>query len=196
MHLNLIDGILLVILVFFALRGFLRGLLVEMLILAGWLVSFALAVHSYEPAGNILARILHPTPFVKVMLGFTSVFFLVFSFFHILARVVRSRFEGSGWVNHLGGSLIGLLKGAWMAGILAAGLAWMPAGGAGRVSKSVLLRPLSTVTNATFPLISRFTPGTKKFVKDLELAFKQTMGSMFEDPLRDQLEDFEENIRK
>ncbi|MBN1892859.1 CvpA family protein [bacterium] len=195
MHLNLIDWILLVILLFFILRGFLRGLLVELLILAGWLVSYALAVHAYGQAGDILAHVLHPAPFVRIGLGFAAVFSLVFFFFHILARFVRGRFAGPGWLSRLGGSLIGLLKGTWMAGILAAGLAWMPSGEGGRMSRTLLLRPLCAVTKATFPLISQFTPGTKKFVKDLEQAFKQSISSVVEDPLKDQLEDFEDKIR-
>src|SRR5690242_14085645 len=105
---NLIDIIILAVLVFFALKGMLRGLVNEASSLAGLILGSWLAYRYYPLLSEPIRNILHIPAHVSAFLAFILLLMLTGIIAHILGNIITTavRVVMLGSINRLGGILI------------------------------------------------------------------------------------------
>jgi membrane protein required for colicin V production len=111
-HMNWVDFVFLVVIVYSALTGAWLGFLAEALSVAGVLAGTIVAGVSYTSAASVLGSLGVPTN-ARAWLGFVVCFVLVSLVFRLIALRARriSRVMGIGWTNALTGALLGILAG-------------------------------------------------------------------------------------
>ena len=117
MKFNIIDGIVLVSVFFGMWRGFVAGLVREVMHLVGLFVAFALSMYLMKPFGLLLqgwVNIVDVPGEGGVLAAFAIVFVAVFSIFFILARLLERALSALklGFVNQTLGGAFGGLKSA------------------------------------------------------------------------------------
>lgn len=110
---NLFDIIILVILLFFATKGLLRGLVNEAASLAGLILGGWLAYHYYPTLSLPIHKLLHIPTHVAAFLAFILLLMLTGVIAHILGNIITAalRVFMLGSLNRLGGLLIGAAEG-------------------------------------------------------------------------------------
>lgn len=117
---NLLDIIILAVLVFFALKGMLRGLVNEASSLAGLILGSWLAYRYYPVLSEPIRNILHVPAHVSAFLAFMLLLMLTGVIAHILGNIITTavRVVMLGSINRLGGILIGAAEGALLLSML------------------------------------------------------------------------------
>ena len=145
---NIVDLILLVVLFFFGLRGYFKGLFRETLSLAGLVIGFMAAVRYSEALARVGEAYWQVAPLVLKGAAFVGVFFVVYFLFNVIGWLLhRSEkvlfLQG---LNRLGGIAIGLGKGAAVMALafsFAGSVTWVPQSAKDQLQSSVLVAPLS-----------------------------------------------------
>ena len=118
---NVIDITILVILGFFCLKGFFRGIIMEVFTLLGLLAAYVIALREM----NIVAGWINSLVSLPSLFTSTLSFFLIFLAISLLCRWLAgllrhvTRWTFLGWVDRGGGMAFGLFKGALVASLLA-----------------------------------------------------------------------------
>ncbi|MEI6206398.1 MAG: CvpA family protein [Desulfuromonadales bacterium] len=110
---NLIDIIILVIIVCFAVKGLARGLVNEAASLAGLLVGGWLAYHYYPLLSVPIKNFFHLPASLSSFLAFIVILLLTGICAHIIGNIITAalRLVMLGSINRLGGLLIGAAEG-------------------------------------------------------------------------------------
>ena len=110
---NFIDIIILVTLLFFALKGVVRGLVNETASLAALILGGWIAYHYYPALSVPLRNILHIPAHVAAFLAFMLLLMLTGFIAHILGNIITAalRVVMLGSLNRIGGLLIGAAEG-------------------------------------------------------------------------------------
>ncbi|MGQ9848037.1 MAG: CvpA family protein [Bacteroidales bacterium] len=115
---QIIDIILIVPFLWFGLKGLINGLLKELFSTLALLLGLYAAIHFSSYVGNFLAGLLSSTsPYFK--LGCFAITFIGALLGMKLGTWIVERFfskVGIGWLNKLGGLVLGLLKGVFIVG--------------------------------------------------------------------------------
>ena len=121
MSLNYIDYIILVILVFFLIQGYLKGIIISLATIAALVLGIYAAVHFSNYLDATLLEHLHPSRKWLPILSFSITFVLVVFAVMLVAKLAEKLVDvvGMGFFNHLGGAALGLVKGAILISILA-----------------------------------------------------------------------------
>lgn len=125
MPLNYLDIFILIIMLFFGIRGALRGFLEEVSTLIGIVGGFYLArTYSVELIpyleGLFSASTAHVVAFVAIMLVIMLIVSLVA---RLIAKMLDVAFAG--WIDHLFGALFGVIKGFVIAFIVTYAISWL-----------------------------------------------------------------------
>jgi len=117
---NLFDIIILVTLLFFALKGLLRGLVNEASSLAGLILGGWLAYRYYPTLSIPIRNILHVPEHVAAFLAFMLLLMLTGFIAHVLGNIITTalRVVMLGSLNRLGGVVIGAAEGALLLSLL------------------------------------------------------------------------------
>ena len=120
MSLNYIDYVILAILLLFAIRGYLKGFIVGLATVAALILGIWAALHFSNFLDATLAEHLHPSRKWLPILSFSLTFLLVVLGVMLTAKITEKFVDmvGMGFFNHLGGALLGIAKGAILAGVL------------------------------------------------------------------------------
>lgn len=112
LEINLLDIAVVVILLVFLVRGFLRGLTREVSGLVGFVGGFALARH-FQPTVQPSVQRLFSNSDVAGIVAFALIFLLTLFMVALLAVGLRKlmSFSLTSWIDHLLGALAGLAKG-------------------------------------------------------------------------------------
>jgi len=111
---NFVDLLIWSLLLFFVIKGFLKGLVKEVCSLLGLLLG-GLAAFKYDhSAAEALKPLIQLPHGIAVFLSFILIFFLVGLLFYLLGYLLTVVFKIMllGWLNRLGGVIFGLLEGA------------------------------------------------------------------------------------
>ena len=159
---NSIDIIILIILVFFCIKGFFRGFIMEILTLLGLLLAYVIAIREMSSVASLLSQLFHlPTPVMNV-LSFILIFLIVVLVCRLLAGALRkiTRWVFLGWIDRGGGVLFGLFKGAMVASLLALMISLIPISEEleAEQNDSLLFRPIRSVAPAVFNFIKHTFP--------------------------------------
>jgi membrane protein required for colicin V production len=160
---NTVDGAVLVVLDVVALRGYLRGLFRELFAIVGIVAGvFVAMAHGGEVAGQLLARQL-VWPVVALYVATAGLFVGVYLSATIagiiVRRVARALFLGP--IDRIGGALLGMARGAALAGIALALAPKVLAPDAGLLrglDQSTLGRPLAALGQVVLDAGRRFVP--------------------------------------
>lgn len=111
---NLVDAIILIILICFALKGLMRGLVNEVSSLAGLIIGGWAAYIYYPDVAVLIQNWLHLSKLISSFLAFMLLLFLIGFIAHIIGNIVTAalRVVMLGTLNRLGGIVIGAVEGA------------------------------------------------------------------------------------
>lgn len=127
---NLFDIIILAVLIFFALKGLVRGLVNEAASLTGLILGGWLAYHYYPALSTPIRTVLHLPVHVSSFLAFMLLLLVTGVVAHIAGNVITAALKlvMLGSLNRLGGILIGTAEGALLLSLLfsTATAAFMP----------------------------------------------------------------------
>lgn len=114
---DIFDLAVILILVFYALRGFLKGFVVEAASLVGFFGGLWAAAKYYGVLLPYLDFI--ATPAWRTLTACALLFFAVIIFVSLAARLLRKiiSFSFVGWADHLAGFCLGLAKGILIVGV-------------------------------------------------------------------------------
>jgi membrane protein required for colicin V production len=117
---NLLDIIILLVLLFFALKGLLRGLVNEVSSLAGLLLGGWLAYRYYPNLSVPMRNILHTPEHISAFLAFMIILMLAGFFAHILGNIVTTALHVVmlGGLNRVGGGVVGAAEGVLLLSML------------------------------------------------------------------------------
>jgi len=136
---NFLDYILIGILAFALVRGFIRGLILEVAAVLGILAGFVVAGH-YHPLLGDLLRSRFPFLSHAVFLGYGLVFFATWLTVALLGLLASklARALLLGWADRLLGAAVGLFKGTLAAAVLVTVLTLFLPGGTQILGRSFL----------------------------------------------------------
>jgi len=151
---NWLDIVILVVLVIAAFMGLRMGLIKAVLLLAGIIVGVVLAGHYAGPLGERLtfissAGVAKGIAFAVIMLAVLAVAAIVAALLTWAAKVVML-----GWINRLGGAILGLFLGALFCGALLA--MWVHFLG---IAEVITDSAIATVLLDRLPMVLALLPG-------------------------------------
>jgi len=181
---NSLDLVIVVIVLISLLHSLFRGFIKEVCTLVSMVLGFLAACHSYHQAADLL-RPLMETEALRNILGFCIVFLICSVVVSLLGKLVQRLAKEArlGWLDHLCGLGIGLLKGVIFVGILLMVLVSFLPPKTRITSESRLAPQVISVTKA----IVAVTPKTLREQFDSRLGELTKMWSLREvdNPLRD-----------
>lgn len=156
----------------FFLRGLSRGLVREVLGLAGVIIAFLMAVRWTSQGALFLRRLLEIPPPVASLVGFFLIFISVLLGVKLVTLMIQklARFSMLGWLDRLAGGAFGLLKGGILVSIFVLIISLLP------LSKSIITKekesylfdPARRFAPAVFDTIMRLSPKAKSFYDELK----------------------------
>ncbi len=110
--LNVFDIILIVVCIFFVIKGFMKGFLYEITAVIGFLLSLWIAYIGYAFLGGILRRYI-PSQQWSDILAYIGLFCMVMIVFTLITSMLSRHinFKGGGFIDFLGGGILGGVKG-------------------------------------------------------------------------------------
>lgn len=120
MSLNYLDYIIIVLLVLFLIHGYRKGIIIGLATIAALLLGIYAAVHFSNYLDATLTEHLHPSGKWLPILSFSITFIIVVIIVMIVAKLTEKLVDvvGMGFFNHIGGALLGLVKGVILISIL------------------------------------------------------------------------------
>lgn len=153
---NLFDIVILVIIGFCLIRGGFRGLIKELSAIIGVFGGFYSAYTYYPLLAKLLSRWISDAGYGNI-LSFLIIFCVVFLIISILGIIIRyvMNLVFSGWVDHVGGAVFGLLKGALIVSVFFIALTAFLPKGAPIIQESMLCPYVSEVSSAMAKVVSK-----------------------------------------
>jgi membrane protein required for colicin V production len=157
---NIVDLAILIILTLLTIRGFFRGIILEITALFGLLISFLLASLYYKSLSFRLARFLSGHEVLLAFFSFALLFILSFFIIRLLARAARGvlRLAFLSWLDRILGGLLGLFKGVVIIMVLITILLFFSPKVSALMRESLLYPSMQTLTGK----IIRFIPSSIK----------------------------------
>jgi membrane protein required for colicin V production len=188
---SVFDIIILVIIGVFCVKGLIRGLILEILTLAGLLVGYWVALKEMSVGAAWLTEILQIPDWIANTMSFILIFLVIVIVFRILAGAIRKLIKWTllGWLDKGGGILIGLFKGALIASLamLLVSVIPLPEKTEKQKEKSFLYKPVSEVAPAVFNIIKVAFPKTKDFYEEIKEGFTDTAEEAVGDALKNEI---------
>jgi membrane protein required for colicin V production len=167
---NTLDIIILIPLAYFAFKGFTKGFIITLAMLAGILIGLYAAIHFSEYSTKLLQDNLNfhssNIRMISYLITFIVVLVLVYLLGKFLTGVVKT--TGLGFVNRLAGLLLGIAKGLL---IISAFVVLF-----GKIDpksyliplkskqESILYKPVSAIAPKIFPVMEQYTDKAKDLI--------------------------------
>jgi len=152
---NLFDIVILVIIGFCLIRGGFRGLIKEVAAIVGVLGGFYGAYRYYHLLSGLLSKWISTDAYSNI-LSFLIIFCAILIIINILGIIIRYAMNivFSGWLDRLGGVLIGLIKGALIVSVLFFALTTFLPKGTPLIQQSKLAPLVSNVSEVMAQVVS------------------------------------------
>ena len=111
---TLADILVFGVVIFFAFRGFMRGVLRELFSFLRVYFSFIVAAILYGKAQNLLQRIFDMSPWLAQIITFTTIFIIFLVLLWLVGAIVGKRIakpETRSGLSRIGGTILGLAEG-------------------------------------------------------------------------------------
>lgn len=169
--LNYIDVAIVALVTALSVKGLIRGLFRESVGLLGLIAALLLAVRFLSDVTAVVRRALDLSPAVSMLISFVLLFAAFLAAFQILANLLHKLIQKTSlsWMERVAGGLVGFLKGAVIASLLALFLTYLPAGEtlAKERQNSMLFGPTREFAPWLFDQLQRLAPGAKSFYEEL-----------------------------
>ncbi len=125
---NWADAVILLILIFFIIKGWRRGFFRSLIGLVGFFLSVFLATSYLNLAKGLILRFFSLPSAVAAVIGFLMIFLVLLALFHIIGLMVQRLIHLTpiGILDTLGGMALGLLAGGIIASLLLLFLSILP----------------------------------------------------------------------
>ncbi len=189
---NTIDMIILIIVGFFCVKGFFRGMILEIFTLVGLLIAYIIALREMSTVAHLVNQIISVPLIIANSLGFLLIFILILLLFRWIAAVLRRIVKWSflGWVDRGGGMALGIFKGTLIASLLALLISLIPLSEKmeSMQEQSVLFHPVRLVAPAVFNFLKSSFPQTKDFYEEIREGFSNKSNQLIDQIASDQLD--------
>jgi membrane protein required for colicin V production len=194
---NYLDLIILSIVGIFVIKGLFRGFFHEVLGLVGLLVGLIFATKYMSNAAVWVDEYLRIPPGLATLLGFLLIFLGIVFGFQLLAHILQKLSQVSllGWLEKLGGGLVGFLKGATIISLLILFVSIIPFANQlipGRAD-SKLFRPMKAFAPYLFDLLTEMVPDSKSFYAELKESLENFSPSELGKNTKQFLESFQDH---
>lgn len=169
---NYLDVIILLPLAYFFIRGFMKGFIITIAMLAGLLLGLWAAIHLSEYTSAILVQRFHfdsqNIKMVAYLLTFLAVIIMVYLIGRLLTGVVKT--AGLGIFNRLAGALAGAAKGLLLVSALILLITKVDPKNSlisqDTKNDSFAYRPVESIAPAVYPLLQKYYEKVEDFIKD------------------------------
>ncbi len=157
---NYLDIVLILLLLIFLIRGFIRGLFIELASVLALIAGIWGAIKFSDFAGKQLAEIFSLSEFWMGLLAFVVTFVFIAIGVHLVAKVADKLFSAIalGWLIKILGGFCGLIKGLVIISLLLVFLNAIDARASflphDKINESILYNPVSKILPAIFPLVA------------------------------------------
>ncbi|MBN1780904.1 CvpA family protein [bacterium] len=198
---NIIDLTLILCMAFFLIKGFIRGIILEVFTGIGMVAAYVLALREADRVAAFYARFAELPGFIYTALGFLSIFFAVIIIFRVAAVILHKIIKKTpvATLDRGGGLVIGLLKGLLASSLIAHLVLMIPAESGDferERDQSILVKPSKAVAPFLFNVVKHAIPRTKTFSDELEESVNRVMqqaqnkvNEKVQDTLENQLND-------
>lgn len=182
-------------------KGFIRGIILELLTLAGMVAAYIIALRQVGWAAAMIAQLIDVPPVAATVLGFLSLFIGVIVIFRMTAVLLHKIVKRTpvNTLNRGGGVFIGCLKGVLIASLVAHLIAIIPVTDgpfAMKRNTSVLLSPLKKVAPLIFNFVKRAIPETREFSEELQEGLNEALKEAQFKAMQKTTDSLEEQIKK
>lgn len=117
---NLLDLFILIPVVWGCIRGFSKGLIIELATLAGLVLGIMAAYHFSSLVSGYLREYFTIGEQAARIISYVLIFLLVMLMAYLIGKIIEKVVDmvALGWLNKILGALVGLIKGAVIAGFL------------------------------------------------------------------------------
>lgn len=174
---NAIDIGILIVLGIFGVKGFIRGIVIEIFTLAGMVVAYIISIREMGFFADIIIKNIRIPPVVASTISFLILFIAIVFLFRWLASALKlfARWTFIGWIDSLGGMVFGFFKGALIASLIILLVSLFPL--SSEIDKlqkeSFLFQPVRSVAPAVFNTIKKVIPHSKDFYEELREGLKE-----------------------
>jgi len=201
---NVIDITILVILGFFCLKGFFRGIIMEVFTLLGLLAAYVIALREMNIVAVWINRLVSLPSLFTSTVSFFLIFLVISLLCHWLAGLIRhvTRWSFLGWIDRSGGMVFGLFKGALVASLLALLISLISSSPEMRreENNSFLFRPVRSIAPTVFNFLKKTIPQTKDFYDEIKEGLsntsKQIVDKVFSKHLESLHKELENRVKK
>ena len=174
---NFIDICILVVLGIFGVKGFIRGIVIEIFTLVGMVVAYVIAIREMSFFSNLLVTKFHLPDILASSIAFFILFIGIVFLFRWIAGALKlfARWTFIGWLDSLGGVLFGLFKGALIASLVILLISLLPLSSEiqRQQKESFLFQPIRSVAPFVFNTIKKVIPHSKDFYDELRESVKE-----------------------
>jgi membrane protein required for colicin V production len=197
---NALDIGILVVLAFFLVKGLIRGIIVEVFTLLGWIIGFVVALREKSILASWMIESLRFPELLANILGFLVILFIIVFLFRWAGRALKftTRWTFIGWLDRGGGVLFGVAKGLLVASLLLALFTLVPLPDSWEEQKqeSILFEPVEAVAPAIFNFLQKALPKTKDFYEEIREGFTKEKQKAIDKMKKDALEKLQKEIEK
>jgi len=194
---NVIDLVILGVLAVFAVKGLIRGVIMEVFTLIGLLIGYLIALREMSVVAGFLEKWLHLKPPVPGIVGFILIFLLIVIVFRLIAGLLRKfvKWTFLGWLDRGLGTLLGLFKGILISSLLIMLVGLVPPSDSMEKTQeeSLLFGPVKSVAPAVFNVIKHTFPKTKDFYEEVKEGVSESSDKVKQDIIRRQLKSMQED---
>jgi membrane protein required for colicin V production len=172
---NYIDYIILVVFLFFTVKGLLRGFFHEVLGLVGILVGLVLATKYMSDFSGWMAKLIDLPSIAILLLAFIIIFSGVIILSQLLASALEklSKYSMLGWLEKIAGGIIGFVKGGLIISLLLLFITVIPFGKEliPGLDGSRFYEPARNFAPRFFNLMVKIFPNSKTFYREVKETF-------------------------
>ena len=197
---NVIDIGILVVLGIFGVKGFIRGIVVEIFTLAGMVIAYIVSIREMGSLANILTTNVHIPPLAASTISFLILFIAIVFLFRWLASALKlfARWTFIGWIDSFGGMLFGIFKGALIASLIILLVSLFPL--SSEIDKlqkeSFLFQPVRSVAPVVFNTIKKVIPHSKDFYEELKEGLKEKTNAAADQVLLKKLDSLQTGLKE
>jgi membrane protein required for colicin V production len=197
---NTIDIGICFVLGIFGVKGFIRGIVVEIITLVGMVIAYIVSIREMGFFADILIKNIHMPPVVASTISFLIPFIVIVFLFRWLASALKlfARWTFIGWIDSLGGLVFGLFKGALIASLIILLFSLLPL--SSEIYKlqkeSFLFQPIRSVAPVVFNTIKKVIPHSKDFYEELKEGLKEKTDAAAEHLILKKLDSIQTGLKE
>lgn len=195
---NSVDIVILIIAGIFCIRGLIKGIVVEVFSLAGMILAYFVALREMSTLSDFVLQYIKLPEFLISTICFSLIFIVVFFVLRLMANLISKLIRGTliGWVDRLGGGVLGLAKGVLLSSLLLLFMSMIPLPEdihAVQVN-SKLDKSVRPVAPAVFNFLVKAFPKSKDFYAEMKEGFKKQTDEMKEQMMQKQIHSLKDNL--